>query len=201
MYRRRNRWLELKSTREKMAHLGWAPWWSPGARGGSGRAPSLRGRTCRGPTWARACCSCSRWSPPPQCWRRGPPFPPSRRPLPRSPSPLPCPRHCYRGSVRGEIKNQFPPPAWLETYLVQLRNWWNHRAIKLKRSSKNSEKIMNVHLGLPHLHINFHDQIHLTLAVTKNTNLGCIWTLMIVRKFVFFCNCKCKMNLIVEIYM
>jgi len=29
---------------------------------------------------------------------------------------------------------------------------------------------MNVHLGLPHLHINFHDQIHLTLAVTKKTN-------------------------------
>ena len=45
---------------------------------------------------------------------------------------------------------------------------------------------MNVHLGLPHLHIKFHDQIHLTLTVTKKTNLGCIWTLMIVRKFVFF---------------
>ena len=26
---------------------------------------------------------------------------------------------------------------------------------------------MNVHLGLPHLHINFHDQIHLTLTVKK----------------------------------
>ena len=45
---------------------------------------------------------------------------------------------------------------------------------------------MNVHLGLPHLHIKFHDQIHLTLTVTKKTNLDCIWTLMIVRKFVFF---------------
>ena len=29
---------------------------------------------------------------------------------------------------------------------------------------------MNVHLGLSHLHINFHDQIHLTLVVTKKTN-------------------------------
>ena len=37
----------------------------------------------------------------------------------------------------------FSPRMWLtrpETYLVQSRNWWNHRAIKLKRSSKNSEK-------------------------------------------------------------
>ena len=28
---------------------------------------------------------------------------------------------------------------------------------------------MKVHLSLLHLHINFHDQIHLTLAITKKT--------------------------------
>ena len=183
-----------------MAHLGWAPWWSPGARGGSGRAPSLRGRTCRGPTWARACCSCSRWSPPPQCWRRGPPFPPSRRRLPRSPSPLPCPRHCYRGSVRGEIKNQFPPPAWLETYLVQSRNWWNHRAIKLKRSSKNSEKNHEcISRSTPSIYKFPLSNSSYNCSYKKRQIFWQSLTFKCSPNLSFF-NCKCKMNLIVEIY-
>ena len=45
---------------------------------------------------------------------------------------------------------------------------------------------MNVHLGLPHLHINFHDQIHLTLAVTKKTNFLTIINVQMQPKFIFF---------------
>ena len=45
---------------------------------------------------------------------------------------------------------------------------------------------MNVHLGLPHLHINFHDQIHLTLPVTKKTNFLTIINVQMQPKFVFF---------------
>jgi len=45
---------------------------------------------------------------------------------------------------------------------------------------------MNVFLSLFHLYTKFHGQIHLTLEVTKKTNLRCIWTITVVRKFVFF---------------
>ena len=60
------------------------------------------------------------------------------------------------------------------TYPVQTKFWCKPRANLLKNISKNSKKIMNVLLSLPHLYIKFHGQIHLTLEVTKKRNLGCI---------------------------
>jgi hypothetical protein len=44
---------------------------------------------------------------------------------------------------------------------------------------------MNVHLNLSYLYTKFHDQIHLTLTVTKKEKFGVFELLLFVRNFVF----------------
>ena len=58
------------------------------------------------------------------------------------------------------------------TYLVQTKDLVQTCANLLKKVSKNSEKIMNVLLNLPHLYTKFYGQIHLTLKVTKKDKIS-----------------------------
>ena len=74
----------------------------------------------------------------------------------------------------------------MATYLVQTKDLVQTRANLLNKFQKILKKIMNVFLRLRHLYIKFHGQIRLTLEVTKKTNLRCIWTIIVVRKFIFF---------------
>ena len=73
-----------------------------------------------------------------------------------------------------------------ETYPVQSNLWCNHRAIQLKKVSKNSEKILNVHLNLLHIYIKFQGQIRPPLEVTKKTNFLTKVTVQMQHRFVFF---------------
>jgi len=69
---------------------------------------------------------------------------------------------------------------------VQTNDLVQIRANLLKKVSKNSEKIMNVFLSLPHLYTKFYGQIHLTLKVTKKTNFLTTIIVQMHLKFVFF---------------
>ena len=82
----------------------------------------------------------------------------------------------------------------LGTYPVQTKHFVQIRANLLKKVSKNSEKIMNVLLSLPHLYIKFHGRIILTLEVTKKTNFKCTPNLS-------FFNFQGKMNLTMKFYI
>ena len=72
------------------------------------------------------------------------------------------------------------------TYLVQTKDLVQTRANLPKKVSKNSEKIMNVVLSLPHLYTKFYGQIQLILKVTKKTNFLTTIMVQMHLKFVFF---------------
>ena len=77
-------------------------------------------------------------------------------------------------------------PIHKGTYLVQTKDLVQTRANLLKKVSKNSEKIMNVVLSLPHLYTKFYGQIQLILKVTKKTNFLTTIMVQMHLKFVFF---------------
>ena len=88
-----------------------------------------------------------------------------------------------------------------EAYLVQSPNWWKHRESKLKKSSKNSEKNHEcTSRSTPSTYkISWSNSSYSNSY--KKDKFGLHLNVNDCQKICLFCNCKCKMNLIVEIYM
>ena len=130
----------------------------------------------------------------------------------------PCPpRPEDRGVPRSLGKGQFlmsndrrerrpwsptpPEHQILEAYPVQSPNWWKHRESKLKKSSKNSEKNHECTSRFTPSTYKISWSNSSFSNSYKKDKFGLHLNVNDCQKICFFCNCKCKMNLIVEIYM
>ena len=93
------------------------------------------------------------------------------------------------------------PRPQREAYPVQSPNWWKPRESKLKRSSKNSEKNHEcTSRSTPSTYkISWSNSSYSNSY--KKDKFGLHLNVNDCQKICLFCNCKCKMNLIVEIYM
>jgi hypothetical protein len=77
-------------------------------------------------------------------------------------------------------------PLIMEIYLVQTEFPYNHRANKLTKFIRKSEKFADVLFIIVHIYIKFQDQIHYGLATPKKRNFWQICEIRSVKIFVFF---------------
>jgi hypothetical protein len=74
----------------------------------------------------------------------------------------------------------------MEIYPVQIEFSYNHRANKLTKFIRKSEKFADVLFIIVHIYIKFQDQIHYGLATPKKRNFWQICEIRSVKIFVFF---------------